>query len=73
MDHHRAKLVPIQSKKAKVPAQSCTYRIGNNYFPAAIYLLKVNNRNTRTRCKICSKLTIKAPERRLALFWCLYR
>ena len=24
-----------------------------------IYLLKVNNRNTRTRCEICSKLTIK--------------
>ena len=30
-----------------------------------IYLLKVNNRNTRTRCEICSKLTIKIPERRL--------
>ena len=24
-----------------------------------------------TRCEICSKLTIKTPERRLALFWCL--
>ena len=32
--------------------------------PAGIYLLKVNNRNFRTRCKICSKLTIKTPERR---------
>ena len=32
--------------------------------PAGIYLLKVNNRNTRTRCEICSKLTIKTPERR---------
>ena len=32
--------------------------------PASIYLLKVNNRNTRTRCEICSKLTIKTPERR---------
>ena len=31
--------------------------------PAGIYLLKVNNRNTRTRCEICSKLTIKIPER----------
>ena len=30
-------------------------------FPAGIYLLKVNNRNTRTRCEICSKLTIKTP------------
>ena len=25
--------------------------------PAGIYMFKVNNRNTRTRCKICSKLT----------------
>ena len=25
---------------------------------------KVNNRNTRTTCEICSKLTIKTPERR---------
>ena len=29
--------------------------------PAAIYLLKVNNRNTRTMCEVCSKLTIKIP------------
>ena len=29
---------------------------------AGIYLLKVTNRNTRTRCEICSKLTIKRPE-----------
>ena len=32
--------------------------------PAGIYLLKVNNRNTRERCEICSKLLIKIPERR---------
>ena len=25
---------------------------------SGIYLIKVNNRNTRTRCEICSKLTI---------------
>ena len=30
--------------------------------PADIYLLKVNNRNTRTRLEVCSKLTIKIPE-----------
>ena len=35
-----------------------------SYFPAGICLLKGNNRNTRTRCEICSKLTIKTPERR---------
>ena len=33
-------------------------------YPAGIYLLKVNNKNASTRCKICSKLTIKTPERR---------
>ena len=33
-------------------------------FPAGNYMFKVNNRNTRTRCEICSKLTIKTPERR---------
>ena len=32
--------------------------------PACIYLLKVNNRNSETICEICSKLTIKKPERR---------
>ena len=31
---------------------------------ANIYLFKVNNRNTRERCEVCSKLTIKTPERR---------
>ena len=30
----------------------------------SIYLLKVNNKNTRTRCEICSTLTIKTPKRR---------
>ena len=29
---------------------------------AGIYLLKVNNRNTRTKCEIHSKLTIKTPK-----------
>ena len=33
-------------------------------FPAGIYMFKVNSRNIRTRRKICSKLTIKTPERR---------
>ena len=32
-------------------------------FPASIYLFKVNNKNTKKGCKICSKLT-KTPERR---------
>ena len=32
-------------------------------WPVGNYMLKVNIRNTRTRCEICSKLTIKTPER----------
>ena len=32
-------------------------------FPASIYLFKINNGNNRKRCEICSKLTIKKPER----------
>ena len=31
--------------------------------PANISLIKVKNRSTRKRCEICSKLTIKTPER----------
>ena len=31
--------------------------------PTSIYLFKVSNGNTRTMCEICSKLTIKTPER----------
>ena len=34
-------------------------RVPSRYLPA-----KVNNRNTRTRCEICPKLTIKIPEQR---------
>ena len=36
--------------------------IGTN--PAGSYVFKVNIRNTRTKCEICSKLPIKIPERR---------
>ena len=38
-----------------------------NNFLAGIYLVKINNRNTRTRYEICSKLTMKTPE------WCHWR
>ena len=40
-----------------IPAEVFVYPGGN-------YLLKFNNRSTRTRCEICSKLTIKTPKRR---------
>ena len=32
--------------------------------PAKICLFKINNRKTRKRCEIFSKLTVKTPERR---------
>ena len=32
--------------------------------PQDLYLLNVNNRNTRKRPDKCSKVTLKAPERR---------
>ena len=35
----------------------------------SIYLFKVNNRNTRNWCEICSKVIIKTPERRHWLWW----
>ena len=33
-------------------------------YRAGIVLFKVNNGNNRTMCEICSKLTLKTPERR---------
>ena len=35
-----------------------------NRNPANIHLFKFSNRNSRERCEICSKLTIKTPEER---------
>ena len=32
------------------------------HFPADNYMFKVNNRDTETRCEICSKLTMKTLE-----------
>ena len=40
--------------------------------PANIYLYKVNNRNTRKRCEICSKLTIETPHLFHIFFQCFY-
>ena len=37
--------------------------------PAGNYMFKVNNGNTRTRCEICLKTTIKTPKRRHC-FYC---
>ena len=41
-------------------------KVVNRYNSANIYLFKFNNRNTRKRLKLCSKLTIKT----LTSLWC---
>ena len=61
-------MIPLFSSVV-IPFQketSCTFltiKFAYTNIPAGIYLFKVNNRNTRARCEICSKLTIKTPER----------
>ena len=57
---------------------------GGIWNPASFYLFKVDNRNTRTICEICSKLKITTLEPRRSgvslltlnrlytLFWCFY-
>ena len=39
----------------------------NKFYPDGIYFLKLNNKNSRKRCGIFSKLKIKTPEQR---HWC---
>ena len=45
-----------------VETQIITYQSTVTSYPDGNYMFKVDNRNTRARCKICSKLTIKTPE-----------
>ena len=41
--------------------KNLTY-FSKRYIPAGIYVFKVNNGNTKIRCEICSKITIKTPQ-----------
>ena len=52
----RAHFSPVDLLKIVLDHLFSSLAIGN-------YMSKVNNKNTRTRCDICSKLTIKTPER----------
>ena len=53
------------NKKELITDNSDTYQNSlKTFFPAGIYLFKINNGNTKTMPEICSKLTIKTPERR---------
>ena len=50
-------------EKRYISTQSPEIKTPEKYlYPAGIYLLKVNNRKTRSRYEICSKLKIKTPE-----------
>ena len=42
---------------------SKNFRICWDLYPTGNYMFKVNNRNTRTKCEIGTKLTIKTPQR----------
>ena len=54
----------IKHDKYLIHAQLIKCPNGLRRYPASIYLFKVNNRNTRKWCEICSKLPIKRLERR---------
>ena len=43
----------------------------SNIIPANIYLFKDSSGNTRKRCEICSKLTIKTPSVTVSLLLAL--
>ena len=49
-----------ENQKRNIDLKWVDYPVGN-------YMVKVNNRNARTRCGICLKLTIKTPK---SLFYC---
>ena len=54
-------------------ASAYLYTLGNDVYigknsSANIYMFIVNNSNTRKMCEICSKLTIKSPQRHSTVF-----
>ena len=64
----------IQNKLVKKTIMVCfifSYILSQHFYPAGDYMFKVNFRNTRAICEICSKLKIKTSKW-CALFWCLY-
>ena len=60
-------LVLMSTKEVIVPIVRKFSFASLRSFLAAKHLFKVNNKNTRTRCEIYSKLAIKTPERRVSL------
>ena len=61
-------LIMGQWKWSKLSCEICIIHVvwitdgkKNVSFPVGNCMFRINNRNTRTRCEICSKLTIKTP------------
>ena len=54
---NQSKYAEIRNWKSFI--HTCFYAVCAEYYPANIYLFKAKDRNTRKRCEICSKLTIK--------------
>ena len=53
----------IDTKKQLQIVNDVSNDLGCHFFnPAGNYMFKVNKKNTRTKCEICSELTIKTPE-----------
>ena len=59
--------------RLRVQRKACKQFVTHSYslglIPVGTYIYKVNNKNTRTKWEICSKLTIKTPKRRQDQ-WC---
>ena len=54
----------LQAQVLQVQFHSAPLQLpGKGLDPADYYMFKVNNKDTRARCTICSELTIKTPER----------
>ena len=54
----------LHFRKGRNVTKKLWFKVFSYQYPAGIYMLKVNNRNTRTRREISSKLTVRIPERR---------
>ena len=60
----RLKLWPLFPLNWYIPIfDPATGQYLSRSYPAGNYMFKANNRNTRTRCEVCSKFTIKTPEK----------
>ena len=61
---HIAKNVKLLSFLNRNSGSTWNFSLKLGPCPAGVWLLKVKNRNTRARCEICSKSTIKTSDRR---------